>query len=181
MGSSPPIYRYAMITVQVRKKPRKPALDRGPPMIASTAGMAEIWRNSPCVGTRCRIATSTTLQRGGGSCPGHDSQPTAELGHSTLMLPLASPPSRDDERAHQFMAAPRPLHSYGCKVSRGFHTKQASFPVPTSITAGSTGQPSVNSPLAFLTESQLTIYLAMKSRTNFEVHLYETMIISRIA
>jgi len=58
---------YAMIThLRASEKQAKKTSshdqthDRRPPMITSTAGMAEIWRkrNSLCVGTKCPIATA---------------------------------------------------------------------------------------------------------------------------
>jgi len=126
--------------------------DRRPPMITSTAGMAEIWRkrNSLCVGTKCPIATAVHAVRFTGllNCRARPLHTHAASGFAAKQ--------RRPESARMGMGAPRPAGPlYGCKVSRGFHTKQASFHVPTttSITASS---PSVNSLLVFLTHCQLT-------------------------
>ena len=130
--------------------------DRRPPMITSTAGMAEIWRkrNSLCVGTKCPIATAVHAVRFTGllNCRARPLHTHAASGFAAKQ--------RRPESARMGMGAPRPAGPlYGCKVSRGFHTSV--IPCTNQHYCFVTS-PSVNSLLVFLTQCQLSIYLSLK-------------------
>jgi len=111
------VMQWSPISVQVRNKPRKPAL-----MIKHTiAGRPWLpprpaWQRFGASATPCVWEPNVPLLQ---QCMQYDSQAcwTAELGHSTLMLPLASPPSRDGQRAHEWAWEPlvRPVHCMDAK------------------------------------------------------------------